>query len=180
MLADLPEFKFSEEDVFVLQEFLRRYPERFEEVKDLLHKNILGCGGFYLGPSETLLGGEGLIRNLYFGKLWLKNKFGLNTEMAWNVDEPGHTLQMPQILSKAGIKNFVIWKVLMRHENNLNVTGYVGPSIFRWEAPDGSTVLVTHSPEGYGAGDRLRREFFDAEPRVQQFIESEANEIIKW
>ena len=180
MLSDLPEFKFSEEDVFVLQEFLRRYPERFEEVKDLLHKNILECGGFYLGPSETLLGGEGLIRNLYFGKLWLKNTFGINTEMAWNVDEPGHTLQMPQILSKAGIKNFVIWKVLMRHENNLNVTGYVGPSVFRWEAPDGSTVLVTHTPEGYGAGDRLRREFFDAEPRVQQFIESEANEIIKW
>ena len=62
----------------------------------------------------------------------------------------------------------------------MNVTGYVGPSIFRWEAPDGSTVLVTHCPEGYGAGDRLRREFFDAEPGVQQFIESEANEIIKW
>lgn len=180
MLADLPDFKFSEEDVFVLQEFLRRYPARFEEVKDLLHKNVLGCGGFYLGPSETLLGGEGLIRNLYFGKLWLKNTFGLNTEMAWNVDEPGHTLQMPQILSKAGIKNFVIWKVLLRHENNLNVTGYVGPSIFRWEAPDGSTVLVTHSPEGYGAGDRLRNEFFYAEPQVQQFIESEAKEIVKW
>ncbi|VAX28744.1 hypothetical protein MNBD_IGNAVI01-110, partial [hydrothermal vent metagenome] len=180
ILADLPDFKFSEEDVFVLREFLRRYPERFEEVKSLLHKNILECGGFYLGPSETLLGGEGLIRNLYFGKLWLKNTFGLNTEMAWNVDEPGHTLQMPQILSKAGIKNFIIWKVLMRYENNLNVTGYVGPAIFKWQSPDGSTVMVTHSPEGYGTGARLRRDFYDAEPKMHQFIESEAAEIIKW
>ena len=180
ILADLPDFRFSEEDVFVLREFLRRYPERFEEVKNLLHKNILECGGFYLGPSETLLGGEGLIRNLYFGKLWVKNTFGLNTEMAWNVDEPGHTLQMPQILSKAGIKNFIIWKVLMRYENNLNVTGYVGPAIFRWQSPDGSTVMVTHSPEGYGTGARLRRDFYDAEPKMYQFIESEAAEIIKW
>ena len=143
ILKDLPEFKFSEEDVFVLEEFLRRYPHRVEEVRDLLHKNILECGSFYFGPSELLLGGEGLIRNLYFGKLWLLNTFGLNTKMAWNVDEPGHTLQMPQILSKAGIKNFIIWKVILRHENNLNVTGYVGPHIFRWQSPDGSDVLVT-------------------------------------
>ncbi|NIA31467.1 MAG: hypothetical protein GWP06_16360, partial [Actinobacteria bacterium] len=180
ILKDLPNFRFSEEDVFVFREFLRRYPERMEEVKNLLHKNILECGGFYFGPSEALLGGEGLIRNLYFGKLWLKNTFGVNTEMAWNVDEPGHTLQMPQILAKAGIKNFIIWKVLMRHENNLNVTGYVGPAIFRWQAPDGSKILVTHCPEGYGAGTILRTDFPRAEASAQKFIEAEAGEIQKW
>ncbi|NOY58025.1 MAG: hypothetical protein GXO75_03695, partial [Calditrichaeota bacterium] len=180
ILKDLPDFRFSEEDVFVFREFLRRYPERMEEVRNLLHRNILECGGFYFGPSEALLGGEGLIRNLYFGKLWLKNTFGLNTEMAWNVDEPGHTLQMPQILAKAGIKNFIIWKVLLRHENNLNVTGYVGPAIFRWQAPDGSKIMVTHCPEGYGAGMILRTDFPRAEASAQQFIEAEAGEIQKW
>ena len=126
ILKDLKEFRFSEEDVFVLQEFLRRYPSQTEEVRDLIQRNILECGAFYMGPSELLLGGEGLIRNIYFGKGWVKNKFDVNTEFAWNVDEPGHTLQMPQILSKAGIKNFIIWKILIRHENNLNVSGYVG------------------------------------------------------
>ncbi len=113
-----------------------------------------------MGPSELLLGGEGLIRNIYFGKGWLKSKFDVNTEFAWNVDEPGHTLQMPQILSKAGIKNFIIWKVLIRDENNLNVTGYVGPAIFRWQSPDGSTVLVAHCPESYAAGSELRTSDF--------------------
>ena len=162
ILKELKDFKFSEEDVFVLQEFLRRYPSQTEEVKDLFKKNILECGAFYLGPSELLLGGEGLIRNIYFGKGWLKSKFGVNTEFAWNVDEPGHTLQMPQILSKAGIKNFIIWKVLIRNENNLNVTGYVGPAIFRWQSPDGSNVLVAHCPEGYSAGSKLRTNDFKA------------------
>jgi len=161
ILKELKEFKFSEEDVFVLQEFLRRYPSQTEEVRDLFKKNILECGAFYMGPSELLLGGEGLIRNIYFGKGWLKSNFGVNTEFAWNVDEPGHTLQMPQILSKAGIKNFIIWKILMRNENNLNVTGYVGPAIFHWQAPDGSTVLVAHCPEGYSAGSRLRTDDFN-------------------
>jgi alpha-mannosidase len=165
ILKDYPEFKFSEEDVFVLQEFLRRYPSQTEEVRDLLQKNILECGAFYMGPSETLLGGEGLIRNIYLGKGWLKSKFGLNTEFAWNVDVPGHTLQMPQILSKAGINNFIIWKIIMR--NNLNVTGYVGPPLFRWQSPDGSTILVVSCPEGYFAGYRLRSNNFNI---VEEFI----------
>jgi len=174
ILKDLKDFKFSEEDVFVLQEFLRRYPSQTEEVRDLFKKNILECGAFYMGPSELLLGGEGLIRNIYFGKGWLKSNFGVNTEFAWNVDEPGHTLQMPQILSKAGVKNFIIWKVLLRNENNLNVTGYVGPAIFRWQSPDGSTVLVTHCPESYGAGHILRTDDFNkAEKSLKDFLQSQ-------
>ncbi len=181
ILKDLPEFKFSEEDVFVLEEFLRRYPDQIEQVRDLLHKNILECGGFYFGPSELLLGGEGLVRNLYFGKGWLLNTFGINTEMAWNVDEPGHTLQMPQILFKAGIKNFIIWKVLLRPENNLNVTGYVGPHIFRWQAPDGSDVLVTSCPRDYSAGQILRTDaFLTAAKKFKDFVQQETEHNNEW
>ena len=181
MLEKSPDFKFSEEDVFVLQEFLRRHPEQEETVRDLLHRDVLGCGGFYIGPSEVLLGGEGLVRNLYFGKRWLREKFGLDTEFAWNVDEPGHTLQMPQILAKAGIKNFVIWKVLVRPENNLNVSGYAGPAVFRWVGPDGSRVMVVHCPQSYGAGDRLRTQNDRvAEEGLASFVEKEIAQLKKW
>ena len=181
ILKDYPDFKFSEEDVFVLEEFLRRHPDRVEEVRDLLHKNILECGAFYFGPSEALLGGEGLIRNIYFGKLWLQNTFGYNTEMAWNVDEPGHTLQMPQILSKAGIKDFIIWKVLYQSDYNLNVTGYVGPHIFKWQSPDGSDVLVTRCPRDYSAGKILRTDaFLTAANKIKDFVQSEIEHINEW
>jgi alpha-mannosidase len=181
ILEKSPDFKFSEEDGFVLQEFLRRYPEQEETVRDLLRRDILGCGGFYIGPSELLLGGEGLVRNLYFGKRWMRERFGLNTEFAWNVDEPGHTLQMPQILAKAGIKNFVIWKVLVRKENNLNVSGYAGPAVFRWAGPDGSQVMVAHCPESYGAGDRLRTQNYAvAEAGLESFVEKEIAQVKKW
>ena len=39
ILKDLKDFKFSEEDVFVLHEFLRRYPSQTEEVMDLSGPN---------------------------------------------------------------------------------------------------------------------------------------------
>ncbi len=181
ILKALPEFKFSEEDVFVFEEFLRRNPDRLEEVRDLLNKNILECGGFYFGPSELLLGGEGLVRNIYYGKHWLLDTFGIDTDFAWNLDEPGHTLQMPQILTKAGIDKFVIWKVLLRPENNLNVTGYVGPNIFRWQSPDGSDVLVTHCPEEYGIGKMLRTDsFFSASKQFSDFVQREIKHNNEW
>ncbi len=181
MLEKSPNFKFSEEDAYVLREFLRRYPEKAATVRNLLRKDILECGGFYIGPSELLLGGEGLIRNLYFGKRWLRERFGVNTDFAWNVDEPGHTLQMPQILAKAGIKDFVIWKVLVRPENHLNVSGYAGPAVFRWAGPDGSHVMVVHCPQSYGAGDRLRTENYRvAEEGFLSYVQQEIAQMKKW
>ena len=47
---------------------------------------------------------------------------GYQTSSYFNVDVPGRTLQMPQIMSKAGIENLVI----SRHERGL----------FYWESPD--------------------------------------------
>ena len=181
ILSTMPDFKFSEEDVFVLEEYLRRNPQRYAEVGDLLRDGVLECGGFYFGPSELLLGGEGLIRNIYYGKLWLQNHFNYDARMAWNVDEPGHTLQMPQILAKSGIDQFVIWKVLYRWETNLNVTGYVGPNLFRWQAPDGSKILVTSCPQGYGAGHILRTaDFLTAAKEFQHFIRNESWHNQQW
>jgi len=181
ILNDLPEFNFSEEDVFVLQEFLLRHPERFAEVQELLKNGILECGGFYFGPSELLLGGEGLIRNIYFGKHWLLDIFNYDARMAWNVDEPGHTLQMPQILAKSGIDHFIIWKVLYRPENKLNVTGYVGPNIFNWQAPDGSRIMVTSCPADYSAGHILRTDnFLTASKAFQHFVNTQAEHNARW
>ena len=181
ILKTLKNFKFSEEDVFVLEEYLRRNPDKYPEIKELFESNSLECGGFYFGPSEVLLGGEGLVRNLYFGKGWLKEKFGVDTDFAWNVDEPGHTLQMPQILSKAGISTFIIWKVLLRPENNLNVSSYVGPPVFNWTAPDGSSVLVTHCPDWYGVGQILRTDNYgDAERSMTDFSDRQTKRYEKW
>jgi alpha-mannosidase len=84
-------------------------------------------------------------------------------------------------LAKAGIKNFVIWKVLVRPENNLNVTGYTGPAVFRWVAPDGSRVMVAHCPESYGAGDRLRTQNDRvAEEGLASFVQKEIAQLKKW
>ncbi len=175
ILESRPEFKFTTEHMLYLREFIRRNPAKIDAIKDLMNKHILECGGFFTGPTELTLGAEGLVRELYLGKRWLKTMLGINTSVVWNVDAPGHTLQLPQILAKAGIEFFVIWKDFSNYYviYRKNFGGYEGPYLFNWSAPDGSKVTVCHTPGGYGGGSAgLRLGYQDFTERFKSFVES--------
>lgn len=174
ILKDRPEFRFTMEHMLYLREFIRRNPDRIDAIKDLIKKSILECGGFFTGPTELTLGAEGLVRELYFGKRWARNTLGVEASIVWNVDAMGHTLQLPQILAKAGIAFFVIWKDFGYHHPvfRKNFGGYEGPYLFSWAAPDGSKVTVCHTPRGYGGWTTgLRMDYQEFSERFKKFIE---------
>jgi len=173
--ARASDYKFTMEHMMFLKEYLRRNPEKRDTVKRLLEAGHLDCGASHSGPTELTLGGEGLIRELYLGKMWLENEFGIGSSVVWNVDVPGHTAQLPQILAKAGVDCFFFWKTFFWDKN---YGGYAGPHYFIWEALDGSRVTACSVPYGYGLGDMVRikedYELFDAS--VQPFIDKIFNE----
>lgn len=72
----------------------------------------------------------------------LDKRFGRNTIAAKMTDVPGHTRSLVPILSKNGIKFFHIGV------NSASTTPDV-PPLFRWCAPDGSSVVVMYQ-QGYG------------------------------
>lgn len=134
-LHDDPTFKMDIEQTSIVMEYLHRHPES----KALFDKYIVDgricVGGTFIQPYEEMYSGEALARQFYFGTRWLKKTFnGYNTRSYFNVDVPGRTLQMPQIMQKAGVDNLVI----SRHERGL----------FYWTAPDGSKVRA-YSPGHY-------------------------------
>ena len=93
-------------------------------------------GATYNQPYESLLSGEQLVRETYFGRLWLKRTVpGADAKVYFNPDVPGRAAQMPQILAKAGIPYMVMSRY---HEG-----------FYRWASPDGSSVLA-YSPGHYG------------------------------
>lgn len=173
--ARASDYKFTMEHMMFLKEYLRRNPEKRDTVKRLLEAGHLDCGASHSGPTELTLGGEGLIRELYLGKMWLENEFGIGPSVVWNVDVPGHTAQMPQILAKAGVDCFFFWKTFFWEKN---YGGYAGPHYFTWEALDGSRVTACSVPYGYGLGDMVRikedYDLFDAS--VQPYIDKIFNE----
>jgi alpha-mannosidase len=136
MLGKNGAYAFTMENMLNLMEYLERHPERKEEIVRYTREGRMEWGASFNQPYESLLSGEQLIREAYFGRRWIKKNFpGCDARVYFNPDVPGRSMQMPQILAKAGIPYMVMSRY---HEG-----------FYRWASPDGSSVLA-YSPGHYG------------------------------
>lgn len=134
-LADDPNFRMDIEQTSILKEYIHRHPETQPLFAKYMKEGRICVGGTFIQPYEEMYSGESLARQFYLGSRWLKKNFDGYAPLSYfNVDVPGRTLQMPQIMKKAGIDNLII----SRHERGL----------FYWQSPDGSKVR-TYTPGHY-------------------------------
>ena len=135
MMARDPDYCFVMENMLNLMEYIERHPERRDEILRFTREGRMEWGATFNQPYESLLSGEQLVRETYFGRKWLKKSFpGCDARVYFNPDVPGRALQMQQILSRAGIPYMVISRY---HEG-----------FYRWQSPDGSSVLA-YTPGHY-------------------------------
>ena len=143
-----PNYRFDIEDALMIKEYIERHPDKKEKINQLFKEGKISCGSSFIQPYEEMYSGEALIRQFYFGKKWLKDEFGYDANTYWNVDVPGRTMQMPQILKKSGSP----YMMISRHEKGF----------FNWFSPDGSFV-TTYSSGHYGnAYTPLHKNFYEA------------------
>jgi hypothetical protein len=136
LMAKNKSYSFVMENMLNLMEFLEVHPEKKGEIERLTKEGRLEWGATFNQPYESSISGEELIRGTYFGRRWLKKTFpGCDAKVAFNPDVPGRSLQMQQILSKAGIPYLIISRY---HEG-----------LYRWLSPDGSGVIA-YTPGHYG------------------------------
>jgi len=136
MMAKDPAYSFTMENMLNFMEYIERHPERAEEIARLTREGRMEWGATFNQPYESLYSGEQLIRQAYFGRLWIKRNFpGADARVYFNPDVPGRAAQMPQILAKSGIPYLVMSRY---HEG-----------FYRWASPDGTSVLA-YSPGHYG------------------------------
>jgi alpha-mannosidase len=141
MMRRNPDYRFVMENMLNLLEYIETHPERRAEIERFTREGRLEWGATFNQPYESLMSGEELVRETYFGRRWIrKNMPGCDAKVYFNPDVPGRALQMQQILSKAGIPYMVISRY---HE------GY-----YRWLSPDGSSVLA-FTPGHYGNSSAL-------------------------
>ncbi len=146
-LQDNPAYANDMEDVLMLREYLERHPESKKEIHDLGLAGRLSWGASFIQPYEEMYFGEPLIRQFYLGRKWFRKEFpGCDSKIYWNVDVPGRTLQMPQILAKSGVD----YMIISRQDKGL----------FNWAAPDGSKVLTYSSDHYYNSYIKLKEGFF--------------------
>lgn len=99
-------------------------------------------GGWFIQPDCNLPSGESFARHALISQRYFKEKFGVTATVGYNVDSFGHNGNLPQILKKSGMDNYVFMRP-MSHEKDL-------PShLFDWESMDGSRVRTYRIPESY-------------------------------
>jgi len=145
-------YHFDIEDALMIREYTQRHPDKKPLLRQMFSDGRIAAGSGFIQPYEEMYSGESLARMFYFGTKWLKDEFNYDATVYWNEDVPGRTLQMPQIMRKAGTKYMMISRIKR--------------GIFNWYSPDGSYITV-FSPGHYGdAFGSLGKNF----PEAAQYI----------
>ena len=143
LLERTREYKFLIEQTYLLEEVERRYPEIFEKIRRFVKEGRIEIAdGEYLMADTMLPQEETLIREILFGKRYVKEKFGKDVKVMWQADSFGLNAQLPQIYRKCGYKYVAFRRGCPENK----------PSEFMWEGLDGTRILAHFMPLGYRAG----------------------------
>ncbi len=142
-LIQKSDYKFLIEQTALIEEIERRNPLLFQKITRLIKAGKIEIAdGEYLMADTMIPNGETLVREILFGKRYVKEKFGIDVPVMWAADSFGYNAQLPQILTKAGYKYFAFRRGVDRAK----------PSEFWWEGLDGTRILAHWMPLGYRAG----------------------------
>ena len=135
----LPGLTFAQSQPAVYEAVEKHYPELFQKIKEKVQAGTwIPVGGMWAEPDLNMPDGESLARQLLYGKKYFQEKFGVDVAVGWNPDSFGHNFQLPQILSKAGIKYYIFERCAPGKN-----------PVFWWEGADGSKVLAYVPPGWY-------------------------------
>lgn len=143
LMREYPQLTFSMATAQSYAWMEEKYPEIFKEIQQRVKEGRWEIvGGMWVEPDLNLPDGESLTRQILYGKRYFQEKFGVDVKIGWNPDSFGYSWQLPQIYKRAGMDYFVTQKIYW------NDTTKFPYKLFRWEAPDGSSLL-TYFPHDY-------------------------------
>ena len=113
-------------------------PELYAEIKEAVKKGTWEPeGAMWLEADTNLISGESLIRQILYGKRFMKEEFGIESKMLWLPDVFGYSGALPQILKKSGVPRFFTAKMSWSESNKLPNDTFI------WEGIDGSRVFAS-------------------------------------
>lgn len=153
-MNEFPDFKFTSACSAYYMWIEKSDKKMFDEIAARVKErrwNIVG--GWFIQPDCNIPSGESFARHALISQRYFEEKFGIRANTGYNVDSFGHNGNLPQILKKSGMDNYVFMRP-MPHEKSL-------PSyLFDWESMDGSRVRTFRIPEFYNI-DLTRMQVFE-------------------
>lgn len=139
--------------MIVLEDYLAIRPDATERIKKLVDTGRLKLVSWYTLPETFTVAPEALIRNLLKGGQMAK-QFGGAMSSGYTATSYGQTSQLPQIYQGFDIETAMFYRGTNKFEM---------PSLFLWEAPDGSTL---HTVRTFDEVTRTNWFFYVHQPLV--------------
>lgn len=134
-------YRFTLDQVCYIKPFLERYPEEADAFRRFVREGRLAIvGGTDVMLDVNMPGGESFVRQVLYGKRYIREALGTEVTSSWQLDTFGHHAQMPQLLTQAGFNTFWFFR---------GVPGWETPSEFAWEGLDGSRIPAFWLPHAY-------------------------------
>ena len=138
LMKRYPEYRFTISQPQLLEYLKEEAPQIYGEIKKLVAQGRIDIeGAMWVEADCNLPSGESLIRQIVWGKRFIKEEFGTDSKVLWLPDVFGYSAAIPQILSKTGVDIFVTSKIGW---NEFNQIPY---DLFKWVGVDG-TEISTH------------------------------------
>ncbi len=151
LVAEDPGFHFLlDGQTIVIEDYLALRPDRRKDLEDAVQAGRIAIGPWYVQPDSLLPSGEAHVRNLLEGRR-VGSAFGPVSAIAYTPDSFGHPAQFPQLFAGFGLRAFIYWR------GNPSALAELPPE-YRWQSPDGSSVLACHLARGYANAGNLARD----------------------
>jgi alpha-mannosidase len=144
-MDEYPDFVFTCDSSLFFEWVAESDPELHERIRERIAEGRFQViGGWWIEPDCNIPCGESFVRHALYGQRYLRETFGISATIGANIDSFGHNATLPQILAKSGCDAYVFLRP-QPHEKKLPAP------VFRWESPDGSSVVAYHIPHEYCA-----------------------------
>ena len=135
-----PEYQFMSSQPQLFWYIKKNDPKLYEKIKERVKEGRFEVeGAMWLEADTNLTSGEGLVRQILYGKKFMKDEFGIESNILWLPDVFGYSGALPQILKKSGVNRFFTCKLSWCETNKFP------HDHFLWQGIDGSEIFATLS-----------------------------------
>ncbi|MBO5022755.1 MAG: alpha-mannosidase [Clostridia bacterium] len=137
LMEKYPDYIFMSSQPQLYAYVKKNDPELYAKIKERVREGRWETeGAMWLEADTNLAGGESLIRQLLYGKKFMREEFGHENRILWLPDVFGYSAALPQILKKSGVDRFFTTKLSWSETNKQPHDNFI------WQGIDGSEVFV--------------------------------------
>ena len=140
LMEKYPDYVFMSSQPQLYEYVKQNDPELYEKIKACIKEGRFEPeGAMWLESDTNLVSGESLIRQILYGKKFMKEEFGAENHILWLPDVFGYSAALPQILKKCGVDTFFTTKISWCETDTFPHDNFI------WEGIDGSEVFAVLS-----------------------------------